>query len=169
MNGPGQPPRPSERDRSCLACAVSDSGCMPSTLTALRRARVSARNQRTSRPTAIVITGGSVLPCEADPLRRPQRPGKPARVCTLSGTLPAIHPRELPGTVSAFTMHLAKRLELSRLRESNVPQDEVLLKRKLYWFCAEAVEDREMLWKVTENGTENPPRRQGGRRLLIVD
>ncbi len=45
------------------------------------------------------VTAGSVLPCEADPLRRPQRPGNPARAFTLSGTLPAIHPRESPGTV----------------------------------------------------------------------
>jgi hypothetical protein len=96
------------------------------------------------------VTAGSVLPCEADPLRRPQRPGKPARVFTLSGTLPVIHPRESLGTVVRFTMHWPNA-ELSRLRESNVPETRTGLKRKLYCFCAEAVDVRDLLWKVREN------------------
>lgn len=33
-----------------------------------------------------------------DSLRRPQRPGNPARVAAFLETLPAVHPRELPGT-----------------------------------------------------------------------
>jgi len=46
-----------------------------------------------------------VLPCVEDSVRRPQRPGNQFRAETLSGgTLPAIHPRELPGTVGSAAM-----------------------------------------------------------------
>jgi len=40
--------------------------------------------------------------------------------------------------------------ELSRLRESNVPESRTRLKQKLYCFCAEAVDDENLLWKVME-------------------
>lgn len=59
-------------------------------------------------------------------------------------------------------MHLAKRLELSRLCESNVPDDERGLKKKPQGICAEAVEEGEMLWKVSENRKKNPPQWHGG-------
>ena len=91
-----------------------------------------------------------VLACEPDPLRRPQRPGnqlafsrslEPSRQFTLENH------RE---PSCAFTMHWPNA-ELSRLRVGNVPQPAGRLKQKLYCFCAEAVDDRDLLWKPPEN------------------
>ncbi len=46
-----------------------------------------------------------VLPCVEDSVRRPQRPGNHSRTEARSGgTLPIIHPRELPGTAGSAAM-----------------------------------------------------------------
>jgi hypothetical protein len=45
-----------------------------------------------------------VLPFVEDSLRRPQRPGNQRAEAHSGGTLPAIHPRELPGTASSAAM-----------------------------------------------------------------
>ena len=45
-----------------------------------------------------------VLPCVEDSVRRPQRPGDQCAEARSGGTLPAIHPRELPGTASSAAM-----------------------------------------------------------------
>jgi hypothetical protein len=40
--------------------------------------------------------------------------------------------------------------DILRSRGSNVPEDRQALKRKVRLFCAEAVEDEDLLWKVQE-------------------
>src|SRR5678816_4223248 len=45
-----------------------------------------------------------VLPCVEDSVRRPQRPGNQCAEARPGGTLPVIHPRELPGTASSAAM-----------------------------------------------------------------
>jgi hypothetical protein len=45
-----------------------------------------------------------ILPCVEDSLRRPQRPGNQCAETRSGGTLPIIHPRELPGTASSAAM-----------------------------------------------------------------
>ena len=47
-----------------------------------------------------------VLPCVEDSVRRPQRPGNQCAETPSGGTLPAIHPRELPGTAGSTVMLL---------------------------------------------------------------
>ncbi len=47
-----------------------------------------------------------VLPCVEDSVRRPQRPGNQCAEARSGGTLPIIHPRELPGTADSAVMPL---------------------------------------------------------------
>ena len=84
-------------------------------------------------------------------LRRPQRPGNqcaPRRVS--GGTLPTIHPRELSGTAGSAAM-LWQGMQESRLNVDTVRYRSLTIKRKPEARCAETVNVRSSLWKVTEN------------------
>ena len=63
---------------------------------------------------------------------------------------PAIHPRESPGTASVSTLLQQDAQDILRLRGSTVPEPRGRLKGKVWRFCAEAVEDRTLLWKGME-------------------
>ena len=57
-------------------------------------------------------------------MRRPQRPGNQFRAETLSGrTLPAIHPRELPGTVGSAGVAAPEKEDLGRCSDGTRDHD----------------------------------------------
>jgi len=133
----------------------------PSAFTALRRARVPARHLRISRSAVIVIYASSpVPPFQAETLRRPQRPGKPARVTAFLETLQQSTLGEPQETTGIFTMHQQALKTHSRLRESNVPDHESLLKNKVIRSCDKTVEDVNNLWKAQENLDQTAEKRK---------
>jgi len=99
---------PGRSMHECPACSLYRSEAISARTFCLDHTRRSARFSallQTSRFAVTAKTDRSVQPYdEAGPLRRPQRPGNQHAPKHASGTLPAIHPRELPGTAGAFTM-----------------------------------------------------------------
>ena len=95
-------------------------------------------------PTASPATRGGLS-------RRPQRPGNHRRAETRSGgSLPAIHPRELPGSAgSAVTLRQGTQnisLDANTMRSRRFHR-----KRKAVLICEETVDAYDCLWKALEN------------------
>jgi hypothetical protein len=91
-----------------------------------------------------------VPPFQAETLRRPQRPGKPARVTAFLETLQQFTLGNRQKTPGIFPMPLQALKTSSRLRVGNVPDCDSLLKRKNVPGCDKTVEDVNNLWKVQE-------------------
>jgi hypothetical protein len=87
---------------------------------------------------------------QAETLRRPQRPGKPARVTAFLETLQQFTLGNRRKTPGIFPMLQQALKTSSRLRGSNVPQQHPSLKGKNIGGCDKTVEDGDILWKEQE-------------------
>jgi len=87
-------------------------------------------------------------------VRRPQRPGNQFCAETLSGgTLPATHPRELPGTAGSAAM-LRQGTQNISLDVSTLLLAGARFKQKSRGLCAETVNASVSLWKALEKWNE---------------
>ena len=81
-------------------------------------------------------------------------PGQPvSRQSAFWRTLPAIHPRELPGTAGSAAM-LRQGMQNISLDVSNVLLRRLRFKQKSASLCAESVDGRNSLWKALEKRIE---------------
>ena len=81
-------------------------------------------------------------------------PGQPvSRQSAFWRTLPAIHPRELPGTAGSAAM-LRQGMQNISLDVSNVLLRRLRFKQKSASLCAESVDGRNSLWKALEKRME---------------
>src|SRR6266850_246327 len=110
--------------RAALLCEMS---CCPSPCVRLGEVHAPSKLRGTSTETALARSSIAkrtprinlqhygrrrpVLPCVEDSVRRPQRQGNQCAETRSGGTLPAIHPRELPGTASSARNALAGHAE----------------------------------------------------------
>ena len=84
-------------------------------------------------------------------------PGQPvSRQSAFWRTLPAIHPRELPGTAGSAAM-LRQGMQNISLDVSNVLLRRLRFKQKSASLCAESVDGRNSLWKALEKWSEIGP------------
>ena len=85
-------------------------------------------------------------------MRRPQRPGNQSHAEAPSGgTLPAIHPRESPGTASSAAMLWQGLQNISLECRQLCALHPPLIKQKSMLDCAETVDAVDSLWKFVEN------------------
>jgi hypothetical protein len=108
---PGPATRTALLGKMFWPCSTHKAWGSAASVTALRREQRThafSRSPLAKRASRINLQhcGGRrpVLPCVEDSVRRPQRPGTSCAETHSGGTLPVIHPRELPGTASSAAM-----------------------------------------------------------------
>jgi len=108
---PGPATRAALLGKMFCPCSTHEAWGSAASVTALRREQRThafSRSPFAKRFSRINLQhcGGRrpVLPCVEDSVRRPQRPGNQRAETHTGGTLPVIHPRELPGTANSAAM-----------------------------------------------------------------